>query len=119
MRRGKHYWVNPKTRKFEEFADLTVDRKAPFIIPDTMNKTHCNADGKIYESRSAMKAAVKAAGCDTIGWKERIRWQESNNLPDIEKDMKIAYNDLKYGNAYLTEEDKNYCKETNERIRRK
>ena len=40
---------------------------APSVISDTMDPTRHMADGKHYTSKSAFRAATKAAGCVEIG----------------------------------------------------
>lgn len=40
---------------------------APHVIRDTMDPTLHMADGKLYDSKRAFRAATKAAGCIEIG----------------------------------------------------
>ena len=40
---------------------------SPGVISDTMDATRHMADGKLYTSKSAFRAATKAAGCVEIG----------------------------------------------------
>ena len=48
------------------YADYVVG-SAPGVISDTMDATRHMADGKLYTSKSAFRAATKAAGCVEVG----------------------------------------------------
>lgn len=39
----------------------------PMVISDAMPALQSMADGKFYESKAAMRAATKAAGCEEVG----------------------------------------------------
>jgi hypothetical protein len=46
---------------------LHAGAPAPMIRPDGMAPVRSMADGRIYESRSAYYASVRAAGCEIVG----------------------------------------------------
>ena len=40
---------------------------APTVRPDAMDPLRSMADGRLYDSRSAYDASVRAAGCEIVG----------------------------------------------------
>lgn len=118
FKRTRYIW-DEKEQKLVELSTYRVEADAPTVYSDTIDKTYCHADGKYYESRSAMKRGIKESGCDTMEWGTQIKKEEKSDYKEILNDMERSRNDLRYGNAPLTEYDKHVCKEMNERYRRK
>ncbi len=46
---------------------LNARAPAPMVRPDGMGPLRSMADGRIYDSRSAYLASVRAAGCEIVG----------------------------------------------------
>jgi hypothetical protein len=46
---------------------LHARASAPMVRPDAMDPLRSMADGRVYESRSAYYASVRAAGCEIVG----------------------------------------------------
>jgi hypothetical protein len=63
------------------------------IRTDGMDATHCPADGKTYDSRSAYYAAVRSAGCEIVG-NERLTAREAPR-PPVRDTMKRALDQLR------------------------
>jgi hypothetical protein len=48
-------------------SPLHARAPAPTVRPDGMGPMRSMADGRIYDSRSAYHASVRAAGCEIVG----------------------------------------------------
>ena len=46
---------------------LHAGRAAPMVRPDGMDPIRSMADGRLYDSRSAYYASVRAHGCEIVG----------------------------------------------------
>lgn len=109
--RGHFRW-NAETGKFESFTPVAEPVRTHFVITDEMPPTFSHADEKYYTSKRKMRSAYKALGFVEIGRKPK--WKPPERLkPDTEgirDTVAQAYNDIKYGNAELTELEKEQCK---------
>lgn len=90
---------------------------APFVITDTIAPRYCHGTGKTYDSKSRMYEDLKFAGVQPVGKDFRVPTPE-DPITDaaIEDTIRKSLNDLRYGNAEITEEQKHLCKEQNERL---
>ncbi len=70
---------------------------APSIRPDGMSDTQNMADGKVYDSKSAYYAAVKAAGCEIVGNERSYREPERKTIapPRARDDIRRAIHELR------------------------
>ncbi len=69
---------------------------APMVRPDGMAPLRSMADGRIYESRSAYYASVRAAGCEIVG-EERAAFDRRRGYEPgrAGADIKIAIEQLR------------------------
>ena len=58
-----------------------VANDATFAISDTMDTLQHMADGKMYDSKKAFRAATRAAGCVEIGNEERTLLTPRKPIP--------------------------------------
>jgi hypothetical protein len=64
----RFYRWNTTTRTFDELGvEKPKDVAAPYVQQDSMAPTWHPADGQMYESKSAFRAATKASGCVEVG----------------------------------------------------
>lgn len=63
----------------------------PYIRSDGMSPIMNHADGKLYDSKSAYYAAVKAAGCEIIGNEKLPEPKRAEpDITDLKRDVKTA-----------------------------
>lgn len=61
-------WSKPiELPRKRELPPARSDLGFPMIISDEMSPTQSMADGKVYDSKRAMAAATRAAGCIEVG----------------------------------------------------
>jgi len=123
-RDGKPVWVD-----YDKLQDIRFERlrnpKVFTFISDTIDPIKHQGDGRIYESRSAFDRTSKALGLvsdwqapesyDTDGTNIGLSAADLERLDkDIEQAQLKALNDLKWGNANLSEEQQLVAKETNQ-----
>ena len=124
FRDGKVIWVT-----HDKLQDIRYERLrnpiAPTIMQDTIDPIKHQGDGRIYESRSAFDRTSKALGLvpdwqapesyDIDGTNIGLSDADLERLDkDIDQAQRKALNDLKWGNANLTDEQQLVAKETNE-----
>jgi hypothetical protein len=70
---------------------------APSIRPDGMADLRNMADGKMYDSKSAYYAAVKAAGCEIVGNERSYKEPERKTIapPRARDDIRRAIHELR------------------------
>ena len=84
-----------------EVPPLNPGAAAPMVRPDGMAPLRSMADGRIYESRSAYYASVRAAGCEIVG-DERASFDRRPELSPgrAGSDIKIAIEQLRSGSSH-------------------
>ena len=79
-----------------EVPPLNPGAAAPMVRPDGMAPLRSMADGRIYESRSAYYASVRAAGCEIVGDERAPFDRQSPFAPGrAGPDIKIAIEQLR------------------------
>lgn len=64
----------------------------PFVISDTMDPIRSQADGRMYDSKSAYERSVKAHGAEIVG-NERLGHRPPP-MPSMREDIKRAIQQL-------------------------
>ncbi len=77
-------------------APLNAKAEAPMVRPDGMGPMRSMADGRVYDSRSAYYASVRAAGCDIAG-DARAAFERRRDFDPgrAAQDIKMAIEQLK------------------------
>lgn len=97
---------------------------APYVIADTMDTLKHPGDGRFYDSKSSFNQTSKALGL--VPWEEPKDWNADGTYrspdeklieEDINQAIERAYNDIKWDNVQLTDEQQVFAKETNEKIK--
>lgn len=116
MTRRRYVWDS----NIKEFVEIIRRPKSTIsIITDEIKPTYSNSTGQWYDSRSRLNAARKATNTVVMDINERLSAPVDNSAETIEHDLRTAYNDLTWGNAELTEQERHICKEYNERFRKR
>lgn len=117
--RGRWKW-DKETQKMIPVTEEKKTNTAPVYLSDEMPPTECMADGKFYTSKRKMSEAVKAHGFrETEGAKNvASRPEQQDRAMQIKEDIEKAYYQIKYGEAPLSEADRERCKEMNRRFKR-
>ena len=72
---------------------------APAVYADTIDPTVCDADGKVYDSRSKMRAGAAAAGCVEVSASDLGRSRRSRDTEEYRRKVRDAaekaYHDLR------------------------
>lgn len=86
-----------------------------------------NADGKVYRSKKALRQSYKDHGYTEVGdqiaalhkmAERRDPFTDPEYQKQLEEDIEKSRNEVKYGDAPLTELEKELCKRQNEAIKR-
>ena len=67
------------------------------IISDSLPGVLNHADGRIYDSKSAYYAAVRAAGCEIVGNETLTPSPPADNAIDRKRDIATAIEQLEAG----------------------
>lgn len=90
----KYLWHNgqwvPAVRSYKP-------RVGPYIITDTMPALMNHADGRLYDSKSAFRAATKAAGLVEIGNDVPTAPAPRERIGGLEQDVARAYEMVEQG----------------------
>jgi len=70
---------------------------APMIISDSLPGVLNHADGKMYDSKSAYYAAVRAAGCEIIGNEKLTPSPPPDDPMDRKRDIATTIEQLEAG----------------------
>lgn len=89
--------------------DAEEREKAPAVFSDTIDPTMNHGDGEIYTSRSAMRAAERASGSESISAKEALEHRSArptrgdfNDSRNVLRDaVEKAYYDRRDGRVPL------------------
>ena len=117
----QRYRKNPQTGEYE-WVEVVKQPARPSVAPsirtDTIPREYNHGTGRWHDSRSDRAMHMKAAGIEAVGSDyEAPKRQDTDNLKDIETDMKETINELRWGQSdVLTEEDKQECKALDDRI---
>lgn len=85
---------------------------APSIRTDSIPLEYNHGTGMWHDSRSARRAAEKAAGVVSVGhdWKPAPRTQPETDS-EIREDLEATYHEIRdNGNPYLSEQEIQQCK---------
>lgn len=130
--RARGYWCTKRNCMIwythDELKDLAIQRArnpiAPYVIQDSMDALKHPGDGRLYDSKSSFDQASKAMGL--TAWEPPKNWDSNGTYqePDeklIEQDMnqavERAYNDLKWGDTKLDDNQQQAAKEINEKYK--
>lgn len=70
---------------------------SPMIISDQLDGVLSHADGRVYDSKSAYYAAVRAAGCEIVGNERMPEPQERYSPAGLKQDIATAIDQLEAG----------------------
>ncbi len=100
--------------------------EAPFVITDEIDPvvSYATDEGKVFDSRSALKAHYKEHGFEMTGG-DHIKTEaqkraeaaeyKAKRFEDIKKDVQITLNKTKWGMAPITEREKYICQQEERR----
>lgn len=114
MSRGK--WTYDKnTGKIVPFEEKKKENLSAYVQQDSIEPLESMVDGKIYESKSALRAHYKQAGVIEKGNDRntvpKVHWsQEREYQEKLEEDAVRTWYAVRDGMAPLTELDKERCK---------
>lgn len=79
---SKFYWCKQRMTfvPAEEFQPPAS--AGPIVMTDTMDAIRSEADGKHYDSKSAYRRGLRAAGCVEVG-NEPIHQAPPKQIPDV------------------------------------
>lgn len=79
---AKYYWCKQRHTfvSAEEFARPVSE--GPVVLNDTMDAIRSGADGRMYDSKSSYRRALRAAGCVEVG-NEPIHEAGPKRIPDV------------------------------------
>lgn len=115
---GNKITVTPEDK---EQVRAFKESNAPFVQGDEIPPTesYASPEGLIFTSKSALRAHYKEHGFEDTGGshiksdRERqaaLKELKKQHRADLETDVQMSINKLKYGMAPLTEKDKEICK---------
>lgn len=120
MKRTRYVWDSNQKALVEIGARDYREVNAPFVIQDTIDTVMHPGTCAYTDSRSMFRRMTKASG---LSERDSSRVAPSNpNYRDMDsdsfaRDVKIAYEQVKSGNAPLSEYDREMCRRMDERIR--
>lgn len=124
--RGCMMWVD-KEKLLDLIAEHRNNPRAPMVMQDTIDYMKHPGTGMYTDSRSTFESWNKACGlvsADTkpIDFSKPTAWRELNDKElfeveqDIDQAFRRAYNDLKWGQQALSENQKAYAADVNKRF---
>lgn len=92
---SKFYWCKQRHTfvPAEEFNRQVG--AGPIVMNDTMDAIRSEADGRMYDSKSSYRRALRAAGCVEVG-NEPIHETGPRGIPDVpglRSDLKQVWNE--------------------------
>ena len=115
------YW-HKEQQKFVEGYRPQPEKlgDAPVFLSDSMPPQFHTGIGKMVDSRSEWKNIDKENGWITLGKDEQIKPKAKKSLKERQAEMAErtarAINDVKYGNAPLSERTREMCRRRDEQI---
>lgn len=88
-----------------ELVELTAPtpKELHTVLQDSMDPRMCDADGKVYDSRSAMRRGIKASGAVEIGESDRLRMLQSKRSMTFEPNDRALADSIERAEADLRE----------------
>lgn len=78
----KYYWSKSRQTFVPADQFARPSSNAPMIVTDTMGAIRSEADGRMYDSKSAYRQGLRAAGCVEVG-NEPIHEAPRKEIPDV------------------------------------
>jgi hypothetical protein len=95
--------------------------KKTFIVNDELPEPlESMADGKMYTTKTALRASYKRRGLEEVGNmkpESYVKKPEGPPIEEYERDVAVAYVQVRDGMAPLTEPDRERCKIINKQLR--
>ena len=92
----KYYWSKERREFVPADEFVRPPSAAPAVLTDTMPAIRSEADGRMYDSKSSYRRALRAAGCVEVG-NEPIHEAGPRPLPDVpglRDDIRKTWRDL-------------------------
>lgn len=92
----KYYWSKQRHEFVPADEFVRPASEGPVVLNDTMDAIRSEADGRMYDSKSSYRRALRAAGCVEVG-NEPIHEAGPRPLPDVpglRDDIRKTWRDL-------------------------